>query len=1345
MRSTKSLVIALWIFLCIYSDAYAVSEDMKFDHVFDLGNLGQQTFLQDTDGFLWFGTEGGGMIRYDGYDLKYYRASGDSLSSSYIYRIIEDSENPDIFWIGTKDGLNRFDKKNETCMVYKHDPNNPDSLSFSAINDVLQDPQASRILWIGTDNGLNRFDKKTEKAGHYRHEPGNPKSIGNNNVWRIIQDKAEPDILWIATWGGGLFRFDKKSESFAGYVHSPEYPGSLGHENNIVSAIAQDKADPDIIWAGLFNGLYKLSKRTGKFTHCRHEPDNPETIREGLVALIYDDGQGRLWIGGWIQDNGLSIFDKKTGTFQNCKHSPDCPGSLGNDNVVNVSRDRAGIFWITFYSGGVDKYDPWNQNFERYQQIPKTPNSLSNNLVTAIYEDSKETVWVGTQSGLNRFNKNTKTFTSYHHESDAPDSLDNDYIGSIFEDTAGRFWLGFHPGNILAEFDRNSGKIISRHRSPDTDIVTKIIGDLSNPDILWLALRPAGFGKFDKQSERFALYPPDPEHPEKGISYGFMYEIFHDRFEELIWLGGWEGGGLNRFDKSAETFRQYANIPGNPRSISADAIAAIYQNSPQTLWIGTLGGGLNKFDKVSETFVAYGEDSGVPANINSILEDDRQRLWLGTDQGLVRFNPETGTAEKQYYQSDGLQGDMFFRGSAVKTKDGQMWFGGTKGVNAFYPDEIEENPHKPTVVVTALRQSGEPLRLGNAPERIKEMTLDWQHNFFEFEFAALSFTRPQKNQYAYMLEGLDKDWYYAGNRRFGRYSAIPPGEYVLRIRGSNSDGVWNEQGTWVNITILAPFWETWWFHLLWIAGALGIASALSLSKIRRMKAEKAAAKEKLEYLHFLQELIDSVPNPIFYKDMNGIYLGCNRAFEKFTGRNREYIIGKTANAVFPQKTADMYNEKDAELLKFRGTQVYESPVKDPEGNERHMLISKVIFSRKDGTAAGLVGIATDVTEQKKLEARVRQSQKMDAIGTLAGGIAHDFNNILYAMMGYTELCLTIADPNTRMGNNLQQILKAGERAKDLVSQILTFSRHTEQELRPVQIKLIIKEALKLIRASLPATVEIRQNIRSSSRVMADPVQIHQIIMNLCTNAAHAMQENGGVLDVSLQDTELDDFFVKNYPDLKPGKHLNLTVSDTGHGISQRLLDRIFEPFFTTKAQGEGTGLGLAVVHGIVKHFRGVVSVYSEEGNGTTFNIYFPVAEKKAKTEPDAAESVPTGTERILFVDDEPAISDAAKQLLESLGYRTEAETDSLRALERFRNQPDQFDLVITDMTMPKMTGDRLAEAMRNIRGDIPVILCTGFSATIDEDRAKGMGIRAFVRKPVLRADIARIIRTVLEN
>ena len=417
-------------------------------------------------------------------------------------------------------------------------------------------------------------------------------------------------------------------------------------------------------------------------------------------------------------------------------------------------------------------------------------------------------------------------------------------------------------------------------------------------------------------------------------------------------------------------------------------------------------------------------------------------------------------------------------------------------------------------------------------------------------------------------------------------------------------------------------------------------------------------------------------------------------------------------------------------------------LENPKDNRYYSITNSPI--RHSGESISKLTIVRDITESKAIEAQLYQARKMGSIGTLAGGIAHDFNNILSGIMGYTELALDSVERESQLYNNLQEVFRAGNRARDLVKQILTFSRQTGQDRKPIQVRHIVNEALKFLRASLPTSTEVRRNIQSDALVLADPTQIHQVLMNLCTNADHAMREKGGVLEVKLEEVELDADFTALQPDMKPGAYLNLTVSDTGNGMPPDVLERIFDPFFTTKETGEGTGMGLSVVHGIIGSYGGAITAYSEPGQGSTFKVYLPIIETSKEAHIGPEESIPIGSERILFVDDESVLVNMGKQIFESLGYDVTTRTSSIEALELFKNQPDRFDLVITDMTMPNMTGEDLAQELIRIKPNIPIILCTGFSAKIDDQKASAVGIRALVLKPIVKREIATTVRKVLD-
>jgi len=504
---------------------------------------------------------------------------------------------------------------------------------------------------------------------------------------------------------------------------------------------------------------------------------------------------------------------------------------------------------------------------------------------------------------------------------------------------------------------------------------------------------------------------------------------------------------------------------------------------------------------------------------------------------------------------------------------------------------------------------------------------------------------------------------------------------------------------------------------------------------------KKAEQERIRLVAAFEQIAES----IVITDTNANIIYVNPAVEKVTEYKREELINQNCK-LFNSGKHDLDFYKDMWKTILSG-QIWTNQIinkkKDGSLFEEKITISPI--RDKNGTIINYVAIKKDVTNENRLERQLIQAQKMEAIGTLAGGIAHDFNNILAAILGFTELSLRNTTTNARLQRNLGYVLQAGYRAKDLIKQILAFSRLNQQEKKPLQISLIIKEAMKLLRASLPTTIEIHQKIiAKSSIVIADPTQIHQVLMNLCTNAAHSMRDTGGILEIGLVDVNISPEDIVHYHGIKPGPYVKFTVSDTGIGINQEIIERIFDPYFTTKNPGEGTGMGLSVVHGIIKSHHGEIVVYSEKNKGTSFHILLPRLETDTKKEQEHSSPLPHGHEKILLVDDEKSLVNIGTEMLEQLGYKVVGKTNSLKALNAFSAKPEEFDLIITDQTMPHLTGAELAKKIFLIRPDIPIILCTGFSEVISEEKAKSIGIREYIMKPIFMKEIAYVVRRLLD-
>jgi len=511
----------------------------------------------------------------------------------------------------------------------------------------------------------------------------------------------------------------------------------------------------------------------------------------------------------------------------------------------------------------------------------------------------------------------------------------------------------------------------------------------------------------------------------------------------------------------------------------------------------------------------------------------------------------------------------------------------------------------------------------------------------------------------------------------------------------------------------------------------------------RKKIEDALRESEKRY----REILEQIDDGYFEVDLKGSFTFFNKAMHTMLRYDPGELLGMNNRRYMNKENAfKVYSTFNSIYMTGNPGRAFDLELIRKDGSQCFVETSVSLMRDARGNPTGFRGVARDVTEQKLLEYQLYQRQKMEAIGTLAGGIAHDFNNILSGIIGYTELALMEIRADNPVARNLEQVLRAGNRAKELVKQILTFSRQSEQEKKPINIGNVVEEALRMIRASLPSTIEIRRELEVKDCVIqADPTQVHQIVVNLCTNAYHAVKENNGSITVGLKDTDLETHALNRISELKPGLYVDLSVVDTGCGMPVSVMERIFNPYFTTKAMGEGTGLGLAIVHGIVKSLGGAITVDSTPGKGSSFHVYLPRKKNTLRQELSRTEAIPAGHEHILVVDDEITIVEMIGEMLRKLGYTVTAKSSSLEALEVFRERCGEIDLIMSDLTMPRMNGDHLAKKVHEIRPDIPVVLCTGFSEGISEEVSYTSGIKDVMLKPIILKDLAKTIRGILDE
>ncbi|MBN1149224.1 MAG: GAF domain-containing protein [Anaerolineales bacterium] len=774
------------------------------------------SIYQDSAGFIWAGTQDG-LNKFDGYRFTHFKpAPGDanSLSNNNVLAIYEDREGA--LWVGTNGGgLNRYDRKQDEFVRYQHDSRSPYSLSNNVVWSIYQDRLGE--LWVGTAYGLNRYDWRNDRFIRYYGSQTGSGPLGNS-VRAIFEDRQ--GALWFGTEDGGLSQLDRERRYFRHYQRDPGDPNSLG--SNMVTSICdgQDGA----LWIGTEDsGLIRFDPASGHFDHYLNNPDDPGSLGGNSVQTVYRDRDGTLWVG--TDGAGLNRFDELTGQFIRYTNKLDDPHSLSDDWVRSIFEDQAGNLWVGTLGGGMNRLERASQPFTSYRPALDEDNSMAGDLVWALYEDRSGLLWVGTLGGgLNALDRRSGRWEHYQYDPADPHSLSNNTVRAILEDRQGRLWIGTEGGG-LNRFDRENGQFIHyRHdpkdsRSLSSDMVLTLYEDASG--VLWVGTAGGGLNQADPASGHFTRYPPQGD-SRFSLGNGNVRAIYEDR-QGVLWVGT-DGGGLNCIDRQRGRFTYYRFDPNDPASLSGDNIMSIYEDRSGVLWVGTFGEGLNKFDRQSGSFEHFTTLDGLPNDvIYGILEDEQGFLWLSTNKGLSRFDPLTETFHN-YDTSDGLQCNEFNAGAYHKSSSGEMFFGGVQGFSSFYPAWMQENPYAPPVVLTSITQGGVALEPGRAVESVEAVTLRWPSNYFEFEFAALNFSRPEKNQYAYKLEKFDKGWNYVGTTRVGRYTNLPGGNYTLRVKGSNNDGVWNEQGVSLQVTVVPPVWATWWFRaaalLLLVLGLL---------------------------------------------------------------------------------------------------------------------------------------------------------------------------------------------------------------------------------------------------------------------------------------------------------------------------------------------------------------------------------------------------------------------------------------------------------------------------------------------------------------------------------------------
>lgn len=844
MHKTFTLLFSL---LYLFTPSFAQHKQAIFRHLTTGNGLSQNNvtcIVKDRRGFMWFGTQDG-LNKFDGYKFTVYRndpRNPQSISHNYIHTIFEDKQGR--LWIGTDDGgLSRFDSEQETFTNYLHKAGDNNTVSHNKVHAIDQDKAGN--LWLGTiGGGVSVFNPEKNTFQNYSNSPRVAGSLSHNVVSDITVDRKGK--VWITTSGGGLNRFDAAAKKFVIYKNDPQNPASLS--SNDLNEVLEDSRGR--IWVASEGGGLNLLNADGKtFTIFRHNDQQPTGLSHNDVISLEEDKNHRLWVG--TRNGGINVLQENN-QFAHYKYDKNDASGLNNGSIYSMFCDPQGTMWVGTYSGGINVMDWEPLKFGLVKTNINDSKSLNNDNVLTVIEDNEGKIWAGTDGGgVNVVNLETNQTTYFTHNPKNESSIASNYAIAICEDADGNIWVGNYKGG-LSLYDKkiNAFKNLNQSENPASTIYANVhvmINDESE-HCLWIGTS-RGLLKYDRTSGNLTQFRADAN-VRGSISSDMILSLLMDSAGNL-WVGT-EGSGLNRYNKKTNQFTKFTSDPAQITSLSNNQVNAIYEDKNGHIWVAT-SGGLNLFDKKTNTFKHYQQSDGLPNNVvQAITEDGRGLLWISSNKGLSRFNPKTGEF-RNFDFSDGLQQGSFNRLSLFKNKEGVIYIGGQYGLNFFHPDSIKYNAYVPPVFITDFQIFNQPIKnqeegspLKNHISTAKEITVSYAQSMLSFEFTALNYTLSEKNQYAYQLVGFDKDWIYSGTNRKATYTNLDPGKYVFKVKASNNDGVWNDQGTSIILHVTPPFWKTLWFRTLAVLLAAGLIYWFYRWRIGAMKKQKDLLQKQVE-------------------------------------------------------------------------------------------------------------------------------------------------------------------------------------------------------------------------------------------------------------------------------------------------------------------------------------------------------------------------------------------------------------------------------------------------------------------------------------------------------------------
>jgi len=1315
--------------------------NLRFQHITSEQGLSQNTIdciMQDSRGFMWFGTWNG-LNRFDGYNFLVYKSENQQhgLSNNFIYSICEDKDGH--IWAGTRNGLNKINHQTNAVENFYHARNEPNSISENRINSVYCDKQG--LIWVGTaGNGMDKmiFDKEEGKYlfTHYRNIESNPYSLPGNDINAIIQDKK--GFLWVGT-NTGLGWMNITTGKFIVFRNNPLYVNSIS--SNTVLSLFEDKAG--VIWVGTDNGLNKYDPMRGVFTHYFPHPDNPRSLSHLTVNAISEDLDGNLLVGTL---GGLNRFNPEDESFYHFPTKQNDDYSLNNEFINAIYADTQGNIWIGSDKGGISKYNSQQKGFGYFVSNPSKPNSLSHNTINSVY-DEFSTLWVGTAGGgLNRYNKADKTFNRFHSDAHNQNSISSNFVSSISKDQKGNLWIGTWGGGLNRLVSPNGNGVFKQYRA-NTGI-NSICSDYISA--IWVD--PKGYLLIG------TLTGLDLFQPEHGVFRHIANQAgWRNRISEIgcvlkdskgyYWIGTRLGlyrvsDKLLEYGLQDNNIVRYTNINSVANSLPGDYVISLCEDNKGNIWAGTYGSGISRIqinEKGQAAFTNFNQNDGLCNNVVYAIQiDGKGKLWLSTDNGLSRFDPDTRQF-KNFYVSDGLQSNQFYWSASCAGSDGKLYFGGMEGLNYFHPDSIRDNSYIPKVVITDFKVFNTSVNIGKWNNKkvlleivineTTEINLSYKENVFSFEFSALDYFLPEKVQYKYRMKGMDKDWVTVpSSRRFVTYTNLVGGDYLFEVKASNSDGVWNDKPTQLKIHISPPFWATLWFRIL----ALLLFVVLVLAYIRYRTSRLLRQKLVLE-----------------------------RTVKERTG-----LI-----------------EKQNELLKFQAESLQESNTMLASGKE---LI--------EGQKAQLELKNQEISEQR--DKLIELNKHVKLVNQLKlrffTNISHEFRTPLTLILGPLEKLISSWKGDLNTLETLHLINRNAQRLLHLINQLMEFRKIESGKMELKVSQGNINQFLHNIYSSFNHLASQQQitytftPLHQATDCWFDHEKLENIVFNLLSNAFKFTPQNGAIsLSVKMikQECRSEKAGIE-----KPSKNamaspfLEIKVTDTGVGISEEHIAHVFKRFYQVNTSESlrvrGSGIGLSLSRELVKVHHGTISVESEFHKGSVFTVQLPVlkgcfAEDEILDQP--FETKATINDQVLKLAEEllsevpqpvkrpysTPVNDYKKPLIlvaednydlrchitASLNdeYRVMEAENGKVAYELAKNYNPE--LILSDIMMPVMDGLELCSRLKNNLHTSHIIVVLLTARTSVENWIEGLetGADDYIPKPfdlnILRVRIRQLIES----